>query len=188
MLDPPWWLKSMVTLALLVIAGFAMRLSRWSWADEVRGLSSLRVWGWVMAVLLVDLFLSLLFGGTERASGITQFRWYSQPPSSWQFLLALGLGPLVEESIFRQYLHGALAETLPMWLVASVTSVMFVLAHLLVLLSQGLASDVLLSAPGLLVAGLLLTLVRQKSAALFPCVIVHSGLNLKVLVLAGMLG
>lgn len=36
-LDPPLWLKAMVMLALLALAGFAMRFSGWRWSNEVRG-------------------------------------------------------------------------------------------------------------------------------------------------------
>lgn len=187
-LDPPPWLKAMVMLALLVLAGVAMRFSGWRWSNEVRGLGALRTWGWVAVALLADRFLGLLFGGTEGTSGVAQFRGLGQALPSWQLLLVLGLGPLVEEAIFRQYLHGALSEVLPMWLVALVTAVMFVFAHLLVLLSLGSAIELSLGVFGLLMAGLLLTLVRHKSKALLPCVIVHSVFNLATLVEAGMPG
>ncbi|GIX38913.1 MAG: hypothetical protein KatS3mg127_2152 [Silanimonas sp.] len=187
-LDPPLWLKAMVMLALLALAGFAMRFSGWRWSNEVRGLGALRTWGWVAVALLADRFLGLLFGAAEGTSGVAQFHGLGQPLSSWQLLLILGLGPLVEEAIFRQYLHGALSEVLPMWLVALITAVMFVFAHFLVLLSLGSAIELSLGVFALLVASLLLTLVRHKSEALLPCVIVHSVFNLATLVEAGMPG
>ena len=80
------------------------------------------------------------------------------------------------------------SEVLPMWLVALITAVMFVFAHFLVLLSLGSAIELSLGVFALLVASLLLTLVRHKSEALLPCVIVHSVFNLATLVEAGMPG
>ena len=44
-------------------------------------------------------------------------------------ILALGVGPVMEEVVFRGYLQSALARRMPAWAAISITSILFMLGH-----------------------------------------------------------
>jgi len=180
-LDPPWAMKGVVVLALLLLAGTAIRRSGWCGRSEWKRLAAARTWFWVAGMILGSAALRVVSGETPTLSEPLQYRGMTDFITPWQVLLVVGLGPVVEEAIFRQYLHEGLARHLPVWAVALVTSVLFVLAHGLVLLSAGSASEVALSIIGLFIAGLLFSTVRGQTGAVLPCVIVHSAFNASAL-------
>jgi hypothetical protein len=181
-LDPSAQVKGAVALALLFLTAAAIRQSGWRACSERRRLAAVRTWAWVAGVILVNAVIAMAFGERPASSEPLQFRGMDDAINAWQWLLILGLGPMAEEAIFRQYLHEGLARHLPIWSVALVTSLLFVLAHGLVLLSVPSVSEGVLSVFGLLLAGLLLATVRAQTGAVFPCVIVHSAFNATALV------
>lgn len=140
-LDPPWWIRALEGLGLLVAA----RLAGLSWAQLGLGRARLRsgaAWGaGVVAVVAGVYCIGVLLPLTRSAFQDDRYD-LALPPALHTAFVAIPLGTvLLEELAFRSVLWGALARHCRPRQVLGTTSVLFGLWHLIPALTGGVGSN-----------------------------------------------
>ncbi len=87
-----------------------------------------------LLVLIYRVFILPYFGMSDVVGGGTKLFVYVQSTDSLLIMtafliLALVIGPIVEEILFRGYLQSALMQRLPTWFAIALTSIGFMLIH-----------------------------------------------------------
>ena len=138
-----------------------LRLGAWKWV----GISYYMALG---SVFLLESVLSSSFGGDYASSVETWLLFLHSGPGQrvTLVLLAVFLGPLSEEFVFRVCLLEALSHKLGKLGALLVTSSLFSIAH-----------GELAAIPGLFVLGILFGSVYLKTRSLWHCVALHSAWN-----------
>lgn len=176
---PAWWVQGLTALVLIGVAIAALSLSGWSWPEEKRHLG--KALAWVLPVVLVGMQALWIVGSGAQSDAQTAVPWMAQMMGPAFVIVAVILGPLAEEACYRQYLYAAL-RGFPLAVGALVTSGLFALAHLGVLLGGEFEFSLAFALGTYFFVGLVLFAVRHVSGALLPCVLTHAGLNALVLV------
>ncbi len=89
---------------------------------------------------------------------------------------AVLVAPIVEESIFRGLIQSVMVETLGesrRWSIVIVASIVFMFIH-----ADFESWEHWQALPGLLVLGLVLGWLYERTGSLWPCIVVHTGFNL----------
>ncbi|HUY61423.1 MAG TPA: type II CAAX endopeptidase family protein [Candidatus Dormibacteraeota bacterium] len=89
-------------------------------------------------------------------------------------VLAVGVvAPIAEEIIFRGFIYGALRQKLPWGAAALLSAVVFTAFH-----APSVQGYVLVLAPTLLLAGVVLAAVYERTRSLLPGMVLHASFNL----------
>lgn len=142
--------------------GFTATSARW--AARAVGIAFLVL----PAMLVVNLATQALAGRPFRNP---QLEFLAPAGFSWEGLLGMLLvvaiiAPIVEETVFRGLLYGWLRRRLGVAAAALLSALIFAFGH-----------GILMLVPALVVTGLVLALVYERSGSLWPPIVVHGTIN-----------
>ncbi len=173
--DTPAWLDLSSALILeaglvggaLLAAKLIAPLHPWQF-----GLRPTRFWtaaGWTVAALAAFLLFAILWGAIIEPPDQTTADDLGVKESD-AALIAAGvifvvLAPVAEELFFRGLFYGALRTRLPVALAAIICGLVFGAIHV----TTGVSA-----VPALVVFGVLLCLLRELTASLYPCIALHA--------------
>lgn len=174
--------------SLAISAPLTLWLAHWKWPQlwplgKPPGLGFARPrHGWFFAVAIVAGLAAPLLGGLltqwlAHHHTVTQDirQLGGHTPPGWRIPLALmvvGVGPLVEELLFRGVLLSALMRRCSLGWAIAISSAAFALVHLPGLQFQWYA------VPALALLALVLAWLRLHSASIWPAVVAHAANNL----------
>lgn len=121
--------------------------------------------GQLVAVAATNILLFSLIGEFEnpQVEAITGGQGFSWLNFLLTLLLAGGIAPLVEETIFRGLIYGWLRTHMPMIVAIVISAAIFSAAHVIPLLF-----------PALFVVGIILAVVYEYSGSLWTAILIHS--------------
>lgn len=133
----------------------------------------------VIVAYTVNAVAVLVFGdGTTVEQGILESASQGGPALVLVVLIAVVIGPITEEVIYRGVFFRALADKVGMWAGATLSAAVFAVVHVEVVFSQPLALA------GLFVVGLLLALAYHRTGSLLVPIVGHAVFNAVSVLLA----
>lgn len=175
---------------LAIVLFFASRHGGLAWARL--GLRRFPIWVVVLmpplALLLQILtgilseILSPLLGGMTNPQGCDISQAFGRDPYLGVISIAV-IAPVVEEIVFRGFIYGGLRRRWGVGLSIVVSSLLFALAH-----SLSVGGSILLLAPSLFIAGMVLAFVYERSRSLVPGMVLHASFNLIAVVAIFLVG
>lgn len=163
-----------VALLPLLAAGrpYARLLGPTKWTPAMWGLGLVIGVGTAIVTYLINFIVVLLAGVTDPVEqGLTEVVTAGGALTLLAVLLAVVVAPIGEEILFRGVLHRAIADKAGFWVGAIVSSALFALVHIEVVLSQPLGLV------GLFVVGFLLALAYHQTGSLIVPILGHAVYN-----------
>ena len=163
-------LQASLIAAALIAAHLIMPVHPWQF-----GLRPTRFWpaaGWALLALVAFLFFAILWATLVDQPEQTTAEDLGVDESD---LALLGAGvmfvlvaPIAEELFFRGFFYGSLRSALPVVWAALINGLVFGLIH---------ATTGISAVPALIVFGIVLCLLRERTGSLYPCIAVHAANN-----------
>ncbi len=168
------------SLTIFVVIVLPKKLKKGNSSREELGFTRWPVWsdlllapaGFVVYAIISGLLVSAANFIPGFNTGQIQDTGFSQLQTQFELVLAfltlVVLAPIAEETLFRGYLFGKLKKTIPVWVAALITSVLFGLVHIAFSASPNwpLVLDTF-------ILSLMLCALRQVSGSLWPSILVH---------------
>ena len=176
--DTPAWVDIVSTVILQVgLIGGALLAARMimpvhAWQFGLRPVSWKSAAGWTLVALVVFLAFAVLWANliekpeqtTAEDLGVDE----SQLALIGAGVLFVVTAPIAEELFFRGFFYGSLRSGLAVPWAALINGVVFGLIH---------AGSGLSAVPALILFGVILCLLREKTGSLYPCIALHSANN-----------
>ncbi len=121
---------------------------------------------------LISIVLSPLLGGMKNPQVCSISQGFGAEPYLGVISIAV-IAPVVEEVVFRGFVYGGLRHRLGVPAALVISSAVFALAH-----SLSVGGSILLLAPSLFIAGLVLAWVYERTKSLVPGMLLHATFNL----------
>ncbi len=129
-------------------------------------------WGYVPIGIAACLVIAIIYGLIAEALGVNErlkpefLEDHARAYFIAGGIIAIAIAPIVEETFFRGFVFAGLSREMKFWAAATVSAVLFTVAHL----------EPLIFVPIFLI-GLLMAYAYQKTGSLWVTIMIHMGYN-----------